>query len=111
MTSGRVSESRIVVAAQVRRVLGEAIASKVRLGQVVLLDERAHGAVEHEDPARSLLVQPGRTGGPLVLCRQSRAHLNHVRTRKIKFAYQVEVTLRTTHIIPHVPECTGQVRQ
>ena len=41
---------QVVVAAEVLRVIGEALAPEVLLGQLVALEERAHRAVEHEDP-------------------------------------------------------------
>ena len=40
---------QVVVALQVARVVGEALAAEVGLGEPVPLDHRAHRAVEHED--------------------------------------------------------------
>ena len=40
---------QIVIAAQIARPVGEALAAEIRFGELALLDHRAHGAVEHED--------------------------------------------------------------
>ena len=50
---------QVVGAPQVARVVGEALAAEVGLGQLVALDDRAHGAVEHEDPLAQQLGQAG----------------------------------------------------
>ena len=42
-------DEQVVVALQVARVVGEARAAIVVLGEAVLLDHRAHRTVEHED--------------------------------------------------------------
>ena len=50
MTSGREQDQEIAVALEILRVILEALAAEVRLGQLVALDHRAHRAVEDEDP-------------------------------------------------------------
>ncbi len=50
---------QVVLAAQVARMVGEALAAEVGLGQLVTLDERAHRAVEHEDALAQKLGQAG----------------------------------------------------
>ena len=40
----------LVVAAQIARVIAEAIAAEVRLAEAARLDHRPHRAVDHEDP-------------------------------------------------------------
>jgi hypothetical protein len=55
---------QIGVAAQVARVVTEALAPEVRLGQGVRLDERAHPAVEHEDPFAQQAVEAREPGRP-----------------------------------------------
>jgi hypothetical protein len=47
---GRGEDQQVVVAAQVARPVGEAVAAEVLLGEPVPLDHRAHRAVEDEDP-------------------------------------------------------------
>ena len=48
---------QVGVAAQVTRVVTEPLAPEVGLGQLVRLDERAHPAVEHEDPFAEQAVE------------------------------------------------------
>ena len=61
----------VVIALLRRRVVGEAGAPIVRLGETIILDHRAHGAVEHEDAGgqrplqRGDAVRPGALAGPL----------------------------------------------
>ena len=57
--SGRVRFEQLVVAADVRRVVGEALAAEVALIERVALDQRAHRAVEDDDPLEEQLVEPG----------------------------------------------------
>ena len=47
---------QVVGTAQVARMVGEALAPEIGLGQLVRLEHRAHGAVEHED---ALAQDPG----------------------------------------------------
>ncbi len=61
---------QVVVAADVARVVAEALAAEVGLGQAVTLDEGARGSVEHENPPlqqgaeqeQAFLTRPGRMG-------------------------------------------------
>ena len=57
MTSGRVRQQQVVVALEVVRVVGEALAAIVGLDQAVALDHGAHGAVEDEDALREQVAQ------------------------------------------------------
>ena len=50
---------QLVVAADIGRVVGEALAAEVGLVERVALDERAHRPVEHDDPLEEQLVEPG----------------------------------------------------
>ena len=50
---------QIAVAAEVARVIAEPVAPKFRLAEAVLLEHRAHGPVDDEDP----LAQQGRQAG------------------------------------------------
>ena len=52
---------QVAVAAHVLRVVREPLAPEVGLGEPVALEQRAHGAVEHEDP---LPQQPGQQREP-----------------------------------------------
>ena len=60
--SGPGQAEQVGVAAQVARVVAEPLAAVVGLGQLVGLDERAHRAVEHEDPRPEQVVRGGRGG-------------------------------------------------
>ena len=66
---------QVVVALQVRRPVGEARAAEVRLRERVLLDHRAHRAVEQQDAAFELLAQErvGRMYGKAVVHRRRRS--------------------------------------
>src|SRR6185295_13856951 len=50
---------QLVVTAYVGRVVSEALPAEVGLFERVALDERAHRAVEDQDPLAKRLVQPG----------------------------------------------------
>ena len=50
-------DEQVVVALQVARPVGEALAAEVGLGQLVLLDHGAHGAVEDEDALGELFLE------------------------------------------------------
>ena len=56
---------QVVVAAQVARPVGEALAAELLLGEAVPLDHRAHGAVEHEDSLGRGGLQRGADFGTL----------------------------------------------
>ena len=53
----------VAVAAQVLRVIREALAAEVGLRQLVALDHRAHRAVEEEDALREGMAQGLLDGG------------------------------------------------
>ena len=54
MSSGWVQHQQVVVALHVTGMRGKPLPAKVRLRQVLLLDHRAHGTIQHDDPP----VQP-----------------------------------------------------
>jgi hypothetical protein len=53
---------QLVVPLYVDRVVGEARAAEVRLGELVALDHRAHRAIEDQDAAGEQLAQAGFSG-------------------------------------------------
>src|SRR5690606_5697667 len=53
---------QLVVALDVVRMIGEALAAELLLGEAVALDHGAHRAIEDEDPAGEELAQPGFDG-------------------------------------------------
>src|SRR5258706_144592 len=52
----------VVVAAQVLAEILEALAAELRFREVVALDHRAHGAVEHEDALLEGILERGKSG-------------------------------------------------
>ena len=56
---------QVAVAAQVGRVVAEALTSEVGLGELVGLEHRAHRAVEDEDPLAKEAGQGGQARGPV----------------------------------------------
>jgi hypothetical protein len=52
----------VVVAAKLLRVRLEALAAEIRFGQLVALDHRAHGAVEHQNAFGEQGFEPGSNG-------------------------------------------------
>jgi hypothetical protein len=59
MNRARVSTSTSLSPLQVVAMRGEPLAAEVLLAQLVPLDHRAHGAVEHEDATRQEIVKDG----------------------------------------------------
>ena len=55
---GAGQHEHVVVAAQIPGMRLEALAAEIRFRQLVALNHRAHGAVEHEDALGEQLFQP-----------------------------------------------------
>ncbi len=64
----------LVRAAQVARMARETLAAKRCLIEAMLLDERAHGTVEHDDPLAHQVVQPRNAFTALSRCTCGLAH-------------------------------------
>ena len=60
--SGPDQREEVAVAAQVARVVPEALAAVVGLPRLVALDERAHRAVHDDDPLAEQVGQAGEPG-------------------------------------------------
>ena len=63
---GTGQDQEVIVALDVHRPVGEALAAEVLLAQDMALDHRPHGAVEHQDSLGQQPLEGGQPLGPAV---------------------------------------------